>query len=155
MTEALTPEQLRAKFAAIQLETRPALLAAMRDAALNVEAQARVNCTPGKSPYEDYNFPTKVERFPDNYTGAPYTDDRDPDREPPHMRDVMYSEVREDGDAIVGVVGNPKRYALMVHEGTTRMQARPFITDAIEDKKSETVAILSSGVEGVLRRHST
>lgn len=71
------------------------------------------------------------------------------------MRDVMYSEVREDGDAIVGVVGNPKRYALMVHEGTTRMQARPFITDAIEEKKSETVAILSSGVEGVLRRHST
>ena len=78
MTEILTPEQLRAKFAAIQAETRPALLAAMRDAALNVEAQARINCTPGKSPYEDYIFPTKMKRFPDNYTGAPYTDDRDP-----------------------------------------------------------------------------
>ena len=60
-----------------------------------------------------------------------------------------------DGTPFVGVVGNPKRYALMVHEGTTRMQARPFITDAIEEKKSETVAILSSGVEEVLRRHST
>jgi hypothetical protein len=155
MVVILTPEQLQAKFASIQLETKPALVASMGDATLNVEGQAKENCTPGKSPYEDYNFPSKVAKFPDSYSGAPYTDDRDPDRELPHMRDVMYTRVSVDGENVIGEVGNPKRYALMVHEGTTKMQARPFITDAIKEKKRETLAILSQGVEDVLRRHST
>lgn len=44
------------------------------------------------------------------------------------MGDVNY-DVRAEDHAVD--VGNSKEYAPFVHEGTSRMQARPYITDAL------------------------
>lgn len=136
MTRILTSEELQAKLRRISDRQLPAITAGMQQAVLNVEGQAKKNCTPGQSPYAK----------------APYSDDRDPRREPPHMRDVMYSEVKVEGTAVRGIVGNPKEYALPVHDGTSRMEARPYIMDAIHEKDRETRAILSKAVEDSLRR---
>ena len=51
-----------------------------------------------------------------------------------------------------GIVGTPKDYALFVHEGTTKMQARPFILDAIKAKDKDTRAILSKALEDAIKR---
>lgn len=51
------------------------------------------------------------------------------------MRDVNY-EVGRSGENTVDV-GNSLNYALYVHDGTRRMTARPYITDAIAGGKKE------------------
>ena len=130
MVELLTQEQLLQKLSNLKESTVPSVAKGMKKAALNVEAKAKENCTPGKSPY--YR--------------APYSDDNDPKRIPPHMRDVMFSEVQVSGNQVRGTVGNPKSYAAAVHEGTDRMQARPFILDAIKEKDNETRALLSEAL---------
>ncbi len=135
MTRILTPEELIAKLDRLQQGMVPALERYMQTAALNVEGEAKRYCTPGQSPY--YR--------------APYSDDNDPHREPPHMRDVMFSKVTVQGNKVIGTVGNTKDYSPYVHDGTSRMQARPFILDAIITKRDETRAILSAGIEQALK----
>jgi len=134
----LTSEQLQAKLQNIKEDSIPAITKAMNLAALNVEGKAKENCTPGKSPYWK----------------APYSDDNDPRREPPHMRDVMYSEVEVSGTRVRGIVGNPKQYALYVHEGTSKMQARPFIMDAIREKERDTLMILSDAILASIKKET-
>lgn len=51
------------------------------------------------------------------------------------MRDVNH-EVGRSGENTVDV-GNSLEYALYVHDGTRRMAARPYITDAIAGGKRE------------------
>lgn len=113
----------------------------MEQCGLIAEGEARRLCSPGHSPYWK----------------APYTDDRDPAREPPHMRDVMFHRVIHTDPAVLrGVVGNPKKYAGWVHNGTypddpdRGMYPRPFITDAIRNKEYEIRKILSEGVQAHL-----
>lgn len=52
------------------------------------------------------------------------------------------------------VVGTPAEYAIFVHEGTSRMEGRPFLKDAIEEvvaeKGDEMAEKASSGDELVL-----
>jgi len=136
MVQVLTVEQLQAKLRRLSDAQLPAVIAGMQAAVLNVEACARRNCTPGQSPYAK----------------APYSDDRDPNREPPHMRDTIEGKVTVKGSSVQGTVGTPKHYALPVHEGTSKMEARPFIMDAIKEKDVETRAILSKALEESLRR---
>ncbi|MCK9521032.1 MAG: hypothetical protein M0R74_18710 [Dehalococcoidia bacterium] len=136
MVRILTPDELSAKLSRLSESQIPAIKEGMQAAVLNVEACARRNCTPGQSPYAK----------------APYSDDRDPHREPPHMRDTIEGTVVVEGTAVRGIVGTPKHYALPVHEGTSRMEARPFIMDAIKEKEEETRAILSKALEESLRR---
>jgi hypothetical protein len=146
MPVILTPQQLQAKLQRIALDTIPTIEDAMGDATLLVEKRARDNCSPGKSPY----------------WRAPYSDDNDPRREPPHMRDVMFSEVRIEGRSVKGIVGNPKRYAAPVHEGATRksmlggridvMKARPFIADAINEEERNIRIILSDAIYKSLKK---
>lgn len=124
-------------------------------AAENVNGQSKENCTPGRSPYNNQRFSSKeilADRLGEAYTGAPYSFDRDPEREPPHMRDTITAEVIVEGRSVHGVVGTPKEYSKWVHEGTKRMHARPFILDAVYAKDEETRAILGDGVKTHIRR---
>ena len=96
------------------------------------------------------NFPTKVDyanKHGLSYTGAPYSYDSDKNRELVHMRDQMYSKTETTGTSVRGVVGNTSDHALAVHDGTSVMWARPFISDAIAEKQDETLAILSNAIE--------
>jgi HK97 gp10 family phage protein len=136
MTVILTPEELAEKLARLQNKMIPGIVKSMEKACLNVEGLAKEYCTPGKSPY--YR--------------APYSDDDNPNRDPVHMRDTIEGKVADVSDNYVaGVVGTPKDYSPYVHEGTSKMQARPFILDAITEKQEETKEILSDGVYEVLR----
>ena len=132
-----TPEQMAAKLRALHTDEIPALVQAMGDACLVAEGEAKTYCTPGKSPYYK----------------APYTDDNDPRRKPPHMRDTIEGKVAEvTASAVVGRLGTPKDYAIHVHEGTSRMQARPFLLDAIKAKEDDIVGILAEATRAVVRR---
>jgi len=130
MPRIMTPEELSLKLGQLTKKAFPAIERGLTNAALNVEGESKQYCTPGKSPYYK----------------APYTDDNDPRRKPPHMRDVMFTTVEVSTDQIKATIGNPKNYALAVHDGTTRMQARPFILDAIKAKDKETRIHLSDAV---------
>jgi hypothetical protein len=127
----------------------------MEQAAENVNGQSKENCTPGRSPYDNQRFSSKeilADRLGQPYTGAPYTYDNDPDREPPHMRDTITATVIVEDKSVHGIVGTPKEYSKEVHEGTKKMTARPFILDAIHTKSEETIAILGDGVKTHIRR---
>ena len=132
-----TPQQMAAKLAALHTDEIPALVQAMEKACLLAEGKAKENCTPGKSPYYK----------------APYSDDNDPRRKPPHMRDTIEGKVAEvTASSVRGVVGTPKDYGIHVHEGTSRMQARPFILDAIMEKEDNILEILSDATRQVVQR---
>ena len=150
MTQTLTPAELIQKLNNLQASMVPAISKGMSQATGNVKAQAIKNCDPGHSPYEDMNFPTKVDyanKHGLSYTGAPYSYDSDKNRELVHMRDQMYSKTETTGTSVRGVVGNTSDHALAVHDGTSVMWARPFISDAIAEKQDETLAILSNAIE--------
>lgn len=132
-----TPQQMAAKLQALHTDEIPALVEGMKKACLLAEGKAKENCTPGKSPYYK----------------APYSDDNDPRRKPPHMRDTIEGKVADvTSSSVRGVVGTPKDYAIHVHEGTSRMQARPFILDAITEEENNILEILSESTRQVVRR---
>jgi hypothetical protein len=39
-----------------------------------------------------------------------------------------------------------------VHEGTEKMAARPFLFDAIKNKRLETIKLLNQGIEKAMKR---
>ena len=123
-------EELQRKLKNISTDMLPALKGAMTDAAMNIEGKAKENCTPGQSPY--YKAPL--------ITGT--------------MRRSISSKVEVKGNEIRGVVGAGVDYAIDVHEGTSRMEARPFILDAITEKEDDTLGFLSDAVESNLRGHT-
>ena len=109
MTQTLTPAELIQKLNNLQASMVPAISKGMSQATANVKAQAIKNCDPGHSPYEDMNFPTKVDyanKHGLSYTGAPYSYDSEKNRELVHMRDQMYSKTETTGTSVRGVVGN-------------------------------------------------
>jgi len=132
----LTADQLVQKLDTLKASTIPAIEKAMTLAAMNVEGEAKKYCTPGQSPYYK----------------APYSDDNNPRRDPVHMRDTIYGRTQTEANRVHGLVGTPKDYALFVHEGTSKMQARPFIMDSIKAKDTETRTILSQAITDALKR---
>jgi hypothetical protein len=58
------------------------------------------------------------------------------------MRDVMFSRVRVSGNKVIGTVGNPKHYSPYVHDGTSHMEARPFILASIIANRENTYLYL-------------
>jgi hypothetical protein len=150
MTRILTFAEMREALKNCQNSVLTSARDGMRVATTNVKAQAKRNCTPGKSPYDSMWFPTKevkATRYGMPYTGAPYSYDQDKSRDPVHMRDAMYSRVLVQAKNVMGIVGNPKDYADDVHDGNHGMWPRPFIMDAIKEKETETRAILSDYIE--------
>lgn len=122
MAKEMTPAQLAAELRKRQKIIRSKLHEKMMKAAANVEGRAKVNCTPGESPYSKAPFQTGF------------------------LRRAMTSGVIKEGDAVVGVVGNGMDYAVAVHEGTSGMAGRPFILDAVMAEKDTTAAILGEAV---------
>lgn len=164
MTKILTYDEMIAALQSLQDAAVPALVAGMEVAAAVVEGEAKRNCTLGQSPYEDMVFPTKMAEYARQgkfkkvrmttrpsvfvayegaYSGAPYSVS---DEAIIHMRDTIYSEVISDQKQVMGVVGTPKDYSLWVHEGTSRMWARPFLTDAIQAKQRAVRQILGEAL---------
>jgi len=70
-------------------------------------------------------------------------------------RRSISSEVGFRGNQCTGVVGAGTNYSIYIHEGTSKMQARPFLLDAIKEKEEETVEFLSKSIEKELQRHRT
>jgi HK97 gp10 family phage protein len=140
----LTQDQLLQKLRQVSASMIPAAAEGMEMAALNVEGEARKNCDPGNSPYESMEFPTK---WKGGYQGgAPYMDDRNPDFIPPHLRDSITHEVQVSGSSVQGLVETSDPIAEFVHNGTSKMQPRPFLEDAGAAKIEETTAILSAAL---------
>jgi hypothetical protein len=118
----MTPEQLKARLDKLSIRIVPAVAAGMKLAAANVEGRAKVNCTPGESPY--YKAP-----FDQGY-----------------LRKAMAHEVVVAGRSVYGHIGNGMDYSTAVHEGTSRMQGRPFMLDAIISERETTAALLSEAL---------
>lgn len=115
-----TVEQMAAKLLMVKAETIPAIELALNRACLNIEGLAKENCTPGKSPYYKAPFDTGT------------------------LRANNRSLVEVSEEYVQGTVYNAIEYAIHVHEGTSRMKARPFILDAVKAKEPETLAILEN-----------
>ena len=68
-----------------------------------------------------------------------------PDHDPskgPHMADSIQAEVKRDSqNAYTVSVGSDKDYAKYVHNGTHKLKARPFLTDALEKNQDKQKAI--------------
>jgi hypothetical protein len=49
-----------------------------------------------------------------------------------------------EGDAVYATIGCGVEYGITVHEGSSRMGPRPFLTDAVEERKAELPKILTA-----------
>ena len=125
----MTPEQLKARLEKAAKRIIPAVEKGMDLAALNVEARAKLNCSLGSSPYYRAPFQTGL------------------------LRAEIYHQTEIHGKQVQGFVCSPTEYAEAVHEGSSRMQGRPFILDAIVSERDATQKILaahlSEGLEAV------
>lgn len=172
MTKLLTHDELIQKLENLAANLTKHVEEKMEVAVLLVEGEAKKNATLGQSPYEDMVFPTKMALYAREgkfknvkmtkrpsvfvavegaYSGAPYSVDGSA---VVHMRDTIYGEVDSDQTRVTGTVGTPKDYALYVHEGTSRMWGRPFITDAIAAKQNQVMKILSEAVQANLEEQA-
>jgi len=124
-----TVEQMAAKLLMVKAETIPALERALGQACLNIEGLAKENCTPGKSPYYKAPFDTGT------------------------LRTNIRSLVEVSEDYVQGTIYDGIEYAIHVHEGTSRMKARPFILDAVKEKEPETLAIMENFLVMGLVKH--
>ena len=122
----MTPEQLKARLDNLAIKIVPAVAEGMKLAAANVEGRAKLNCSPGSSPY--YRAPFQ--------TG--------------HLRANIKHDTQITGRTVTGLVGDPVEYAEAVHEGTSRMQGRPFILDAIVSERDTTIDLLSAALNDAL-----
>ena len=125
----MTPAQLKARLDKAAKRIVPSVEKGMDLAALNIEAKAKLNCSPGSSPYSKAPFDTGL------------------------LRAEIYHQTEIHGKQVQGFVCSPTEYAEAVHEGTSRMQSRPFILDAIVSERDATQKILaahlSEGLEAV------
>ena len=128
----MAPEQLKARLDNLTIKLIPAAADGMAKAVLNIEARARLNCTPGSSPYESAG----------KLRGAPF--------DTGHLRANIKHDTQITGRTVTGLVGDPVEYAEAVHEGTSRMQGRPFILDAIVSERDTTIDLLSAALSDAL-----
>jgi len=135
----ITIEELRKRLRNVQKETIPRVEEAMQTAMNPIVAGAKRDCTPGQS----------------RYYRAPYSDDDDPGRQPPHMRDTIEGHVITEKNVVSGIVGTWKDYAIYVHEGTQKMPPRPFLLDNIIDNRDNTLEVLSEALGELIQEQTT
>lgn len=118
----------------------PKMIDAVEQSGEIIASTARDNCTPGKSPYDSMAFKSK---HPFE-SGAPFKTGA--------MRDSIQSNVAETGrDSVGAVIWTDVEYASYVHEGTSKMQARPFITDAAKEREPEVKVIMQEAFASAVR----
>jgi len=118
----LSEDELRQKFQNVSRNILPEVRVAMRQACLGVKREAKINCTPGRSPYPKAPFQTGT------------------------LRRSITSKVEVSGNTVKGIVGTNVEYALFVHEGTSKMEARAFLLDAASARRGATEQILRSAI---------
>ena len=118
----MTPEQLKARLAKAAKRVIEDTHTGMQKAALNIEARAKLNCTPGSSPYPDAPFDKGL------------------------LRAEIYHAVEIHGNAVQGFIISPTEYAEPVHEGSSRKYARPFLLDAIVSERDATQKFLAEDI---------
>jgi HK97 gp10 family phage protein len=128
MTQYLTQDELKKRLNNVPKNMQQDVLDAMTKAAMNIEGEAKKYCAPSTTIYDKAPF----------ITGT--------------MRRSISSYAKIQGKKIIGIVGAGVFYALYVHEGTEKMAARPFLWDAIKNKRPETIKLLSQGIEKAMRR---
>ena len=160
----LAPDQLVAKLVNVSRAAHQGAFKGMQKACLARQATAMKYCTPGSSPFDPMVFPTKTTHTKSGETtGAPF--------DTGVLRASIYIHVTDENDQISGGVGagacgvnsNGKLvpgngqgpdakpgYVLRVHEGTTKMQKRPFIKRAIEDEAADTEEKLGHGTRDAI-----
>ena len=142
----ITPEQLKEKLQALGPAGHAALVHGMRNGCIGVTRRAKKNCTPGESPYDGMVFPSKLVELTKsgkpkksqlkfssnqiNRSGAPFNKG--------DLRKSITYKVKDNGTTITGIVGTNLSYALPVHDGTSKMEGRPFIYDAIISEHGNT-----------------
>lgn len=113
---------------------------AVGDSAEIVASTARDNCTPGMSPYDGMAFKSK---HPFE-SGAPFKTG--------NLRDSIQSGVADKGNnKIAGVVYTNVEYSNYVHDGTSKMQPRPFILDAFIERQPEIKVIMEEAIEDYVK----
>lgn len=154
----MTPEELKEKLNALGTAGHEALVSGMKNASIGVTSRAKKNCTPGESPYDGMVFPTKMiettrsgkpkkrqlELSPNqvNRSGAPFNKG--------DLRRSINYKVKDDGTTVTGTVGTNLDYALPVHDGTSRMEARPFIYDAVMSEHDNTNQHIAEAIDVAL-----
>jgi HK97 gp10 family phage protein len=153
MVAEITALELVMKLERAATGARNGAFRGMQRACLGRQATAMRYCTPGQSPFDPMIFPTKT-----TGTGAPL--------DTGVMRASIYYQVEWRGSEIHGGVGaggggknvdgrlvagtqqgaiSLEGYSGYVHDGTSKMAARPFIRRAIEDEQDDTAHELSTG----------
>ena len=128
MTQYLTQDELKKRLNNVPKNMQQDVLDAMTKAAMNVEGEAKKYCAPSTTIYDRAPF----------ITGA--------------LRRSISSYAKIQGKKIIGIVGAGVFYAIYVHEGTEKMAARPFLFDAIKNKRLETIKLLNQGIEKAMKR---
>jgi hypothetical protein len=160
-------DELRRKLGSLDQAAAKAYMPAMEQVALIVERRARLNCTPGSSPYEGMVFPTKTKTFTvrKRKTSHTYLGQSIASMSLPAgstytvqlsgvpvdtglMRASIASEVLETrygagSVALKAVIRCNVDYAVYVHDGTSKLQARPFLTDAIATELANIKKVLA------------
>ena len=126
----ISVEELQAKLKSISKDMLPSIEKGMNKATANVKAQAKDNINPATTIYYRPAF----------ITG--------------NLSRSIADKVEVKGNTVVGTVGAGAGYAKKIHEGTSKMPARPFLLDAIKEKEGETVEFLSDAIESALRRYT-
>jgi hypothetical protein len=145
-----TPEEMVALIRGLKLGTHTAIVKGMKKAAAKRAGEAILEATPGHSEFDPMIFPTKVVeagRVGAAYSGAPYSVKMDVI----HLRDTIYSDIEDKGDLIMGIVGATSDHALWVHEGTSKMEARPFIYNPLFQNQADTAEILMDALQEALQ----
>lgn len=139
----LTVEQLKKILESIPEEIQETVEAGMEKAAMIVERRAKLNCHPSSTPY--YKAPHITGTLQASITGI----------------------VEKEGNSIIGIIKvdgsnvNPisqssvMEYAPFVHDGTSKMEARPFLLDAITTEQDKVIKILSESVIEALKKVSS
>lgn len=139
MDKIITPEELQKLLKQIPLEIQEEVEAGMEKAAMIVERRAKLNCQPSSTPY--YHAP--------HITGT--------------LQASIVGIVEKEGNSIMGIIqvdpsfSNPisqssvMEYAPFVHDGTSKMEARPFLLDAIITEQDKVVKIVSDSVITALK----
>ena len=144
----LTPDQLVAKIMAVAKAAHVGAYKGMQVACLARQATAMKYCTSGESPFDPMVFPTKI-----GGTGAPI--------DTGNLRAHIYMMVEDKDDEIVGGVGcgdtgkgraSVDGYAGHVHNGTSKMEARPFIELALTNEEADTKKRISDGTWDAIRQ---